>query len=153
MKKLISIILLVVSIGTLIGCNSDKEQNSNKLKKSIYDASQQNTDVIFSVKEESVTPTTDSITLIYNNTSNKEYTYGKELHLEVKVNDVWYVVRTLENIAWEDIGYLLPPNQTKEGKFSLISNYGILNTGNYRIIKTLYSNGEKILSIAEFKMQ
>jgi hypothetical protein len=125
----------------------------SKLEKSTYDASQQSTDVTLSVDEKVITPETESITLIFNNMSDEEYIYGEDLHLEMEVDGVWYVVKMLENVGWNDIGYILPPKDSSENTFPIKNSYGRLNPGNYRIIKTLYSNGEPIFSIAEFKIQ
>ena len=144
--------MLIISISVLTACKSNKELDINKLEKSNYDTSQQSKEVTLRVKEENVNSKTESITLIYNNLSDKEYTYGQEPHLEVEVDGVWYVVKTLENVAWDDIGYLLSSKSNREDTFSIKNNYGELNEGNYRIIKTLYSNGEPLFSIVEFKV-
>jgi hypothetical protein len=165
MKKFISIIFLVILLVTLTACNASKELDINKLEKSTYNTSQKSTNVTLSVREKIITSETESITLIYSNHSDGEYMYGKELHLEVEVNGIWYVVPTLKNVAWSAVGYILSPNDIREDTFSFKYNYGQLNAGKYRIVKTLslkigseqYSEispgGEPIFSIAEFQIQ
>lgn len=153
MKKFISIIMLIISISLLTACKSTKEIDINKLKKSNYDISKQSMNVTLSVKEGVIDTKSESITLVYTNISDKEYTFGKEPHLEVKANKEWYVVKTLENVGWDDIGYILAKKNICEEVLPLKDYYGSLNVGNYRIIKTLYSNGEPIYSFAEFKIE
>ncbi len=153
MKKFIFIIMLIISISVLTACKSTKEMDVSKLEKSTYDTSQQSNEVTLSVKEKNINTKTESITLIYDNLSDKVYTYGKEPHLEVEADGLWYVVPTLENVAWDDIAYMLSPKDNSEDTFSIKYNYGLLNDGNYRIVKTLYSNGEPIYTIAEFKIK
>ncbi|MDF2671765.1 MAG: hypothetical protein K0R09_30 [Clostridiales bacterium] len=150
MKKFISIIMLILAFSILTACKSAKEIDINKLEKSNFDTTQQSKEVTLSVKEETINTKAESITLIYNNLSDKEYTYGQEPHLEVEADGVWYTVKTLENVAWDDIGYILSPKDNREDRFSIKNNYGELGEGNYRIVKTLYSNGESIYSIAKF---
>ena len=140
-------------MGTITACDTAKEVNTSNLDESIYDAVQQGTEVILSVKEEKITQETETITLLYTNHSDQEYIYGAETHLEVKVDDKWYVVPLLEDVGWEDIAYILSPNDTREDTFYIKANYGQLDGGNYRIVKTLHADNGSIFSIAEFKIQ
>lgn len=152
MRKLFIIMLLIISIGTLNGCNSIKELDSNKLEKSIYEISEQSKDITIAVKEKDLTVETESVTLIFTNLSDEDYIYGAEPHLEVKIDDNWYVLPTLENVAWDEIAYILSPRDSREVIFLIKDNYGKLNEGEYRIIKNFYSDGEPTFATVEFKL-
>lgn len=153
MRKLTFAVSLLILVCILAGCRSSKEIDVSSLKKSTYDSSQQSKDVTLAVKEKNITPEVEVITLVFNNLSSKEYIYGEEPHLEMNAGGVWYVVPTLDNIGWNDIGYILSPNKAREAALSIKNNYGKLNSGSYRLIKKLFSNGKEIFSIAEFEIR
>lgn len=153
MKKFMFIVLVLILSGVLTACSSNKKLDKKSLEKSAYSTSQQSKDVTLSVKEKDIASGTESITLIYTNISDKEYSFGKEPHLEVELEGEWYVVPTLESAAWDEIGYLLSPKGSAEEILPVKDLYGQLAPGNYRIIKKLYSDGQPVLSIAEFKIQ
>lgn len=152
MKKLISKILLV-SIVALTACNSTKGLDISKLNKSIYDSSEQSTDVTLLVEEKNITTKTENITLIYTNLSEKEFMYGEEPLLEIEINGIWYVVPSLEDVPWHAIGYVLSPSDSREYIFSIKKYYSQLNEGNYRIVKTLNSKSGPIFVIANFEIK
>lgn len=152
-RKLTFAVSLLILIGILAACSSSKKLDLNSLKKSSYDFSQQSKDVTLSVKEKNITPETEAITLVFNNLSNKEYIYGEEPKLEIKAGSAWYVVPTLDNAGCNDVGYILSSNKSREAALSVKNNYAKLNRGSYRVVKDLYSNGEKIFSVAEFEIR
>ncbi|NMA83108.1 MAG: hypothetical protein GX962_04500 [Epulopiscium sp.] len=99
MKKTIFLTVLVMLIGTLAAYNSFKKLDADKLEKSTYDTSQQNTDITVAINEEVITLEPESLTLIYTNAFDKEYIYGKEPHPEMEIHGTWYVIPSLEDIA------------------------------------------------------
>jgi len=153
MKKVMYIVILIILMVNSTACKAFKKLDVSKLEKSTYDVSQQSKDVALSIKEENIVKNTESITLIYTNFSDKEYIYGKEPHLEIEVDDIWYVVPTLETAAWDEMAYILSPNDIREDVFPIKEYYGELNEGSYRIVKTLYSDGESIFVLGEFKIK
>lgn len=153
MKKSINAILLVILTMVMVGCNSSKRLDVSKLDKSVYDASQQSKDVTLLVKEKTITPQTEEITLVYTNNSSKEYIYGEEPHLEMEVDGLWYVIPVLDGVGWHEMGYILSPKDSREDIFTIKTYYGKLELGNYRIVKTLHADGEPILVIGEFKVE
>lgn len=152
-KKIICSVFLVILAIAVAGCNSSKKLDVSKLDKSLYDASQQSKDVTLSVKEQTITPQTEEITLVYTNNSSKEYIYGEEPHLEMEVDGIWYVIPVLDGVGWNEMGYILSPKDSREDIFTIKTYYGKLEPGNYRIIKTLHSDGEPIFIIGEFKVE
>ncbi|HHW71348.1 MAG TPA: hypothetical protein GX392_08480 [Clostridiales bacterium] len=51
------------------------------------------------------------------------------------------------------MGYILSLKDSREDIFTIKTYYGKLKSGNYRIVKTLYSDGQFIFIIREFKVQ
>lgn len=109
--------------------------------------------IAMSVKEEAVNTNAESLTIEYTNTTDVEYVFGKEPHLEIISDGTWYVVPVIETAAWEAIGIILPPNGTSEEDFSLKFFYEGLMPGHYRVIKTFYANGDSATAAAEFDVQ
>jgi hypothetical protein len=111
------------------------------------------TGIAMSIKEQEITTKTESLTIEYANASDIEYVFGKEPHLEIDSESAWYVVPVKESAAWEDIGFILSANGTSEEKFSLGFFYEGLIPGHYRIIKTLYADGNSVTAAVEFDIQ
>lgn len=152
MMKFIAVIFFIISVISLKACNLDAKLDINQLEKSTYEDYKQSKDVELSIKENNITQSTEFITLIFTNISDKEYFYGEDHYLEIKDNKTWYEVPIKEGVGWNDIGYMLGANNSNELIFNIKDYYGKLNKGNYRIIKKLYENGEEILCIAEFEI-
>jgi hypothetical protein len=117
-----------------VGCKSNPKQNFDQ---SPYLASGQNPDVTLSIKENTVTSKMDEITLIYTNNSKTEYLYGGIDFLEVEIDGIWYPVPPKDNVAWSMVAYILPPNGVTESSFPIKELYGDLESGKYRVLKTL----------------
>ena len=145
MRKLTITIFLLILVGILVSSNSFKKMGVNSLEKSTYDTFHQNKDVVSSIKEKSITPETEFITIAYTNLSSKKYTYGEKPYLEMKIGGEWYVVPTIETAAWNDVMNILLPNESREDRLYIKGNYGQLKAGNYRVVK--------MASIAESEIQ
>ncbi len=77
------------------------------------------------------------LTVVFENNSEKEFTYGNYFLLEQEANGDWYEVPvTIEgNYGFEDIGYELKAGKTGDWKADWQWLYGELSSGKYRIIK------------------
>jgi hypothetical protein len=100
-----------------------------------------------------VTANTETLTLYLANSSDTEYTFGLEPHLDVEADGVWYTVPTVEGAVWIEIAYVLPAYGTSEYDFSLTDFYGRLGAGHYRIVRPLYSEGGNTFTLAEFTIE
>ncbi len=148
MKPKISVLLLAVILTlTLAACAT--QINVESLEKSEY-GDLADTGITMRIKDETVTTKTDSLTIEYANATDVEYVFGKDPHLEIASDDMWYVVPINESAAWEAIGIILPPNGTSEDDFSLGFYYEGLLPGHYRVIKTFYGDGGSVAAAAEF---
>lgn len=72
------------------------------------------------------------------NESDIEYIYGDAFILERKYNDIWETVKLLDNVAFNDIGNLLPPNSSKEIEVNWKDTHEELVPGVYRIKKDFF---------------
>ena len=142
----------------IIGCNNTKKADKYQMdfEKSQYITSKQNKDVILSIKENRITSDIEEITLIYTNQSETEYFYGGIDYLEIYIDGIWYSIPTKNNTQWHMLAYKLPPNCQVESCFSIKTYYGSIDSGKYRIIKTLGKLDDpidKTYIIAEFNIE
>lgn len=80
----------------------------------------------------------ESIGLEFNNKLSKQFTFGKEINLEVEEDGIWYQVFPSGDLAWNDIGIILDGNSTMEENISLAAYNNYLENGHYRFIKQVY---------------
>ncbi|MGL4337192.1 MAG: immunoglobulin-like domain-containing protein, partial [Turicibacter sp.] len=115
MKK-ISFLGVLLMMVMLVGCSQDSF-NYDKLEKSnvvINDS-----DVLASIKENNSEQSTNTITLVLENKTQKEYLYGAEFSLEIENEGQWYIVPFNESAAFIEIGYMLDPYKTNEEVINL----------------------------------
>lgn len=93
--------------------------------------------VTMKIKEGTVSPT--GLTVILDNTTDKQCIYGKPFVLERKINGKWYQVPAVikNNYGFEDIAYILSAKSNAEVKIDWEWLYGNLKPGEYRIIKDI----------------
>ncbi len=147
MKPIIGVFLVAALLITLAACAPKIRVDS--LEETEY-TNLEDTGIVMSVADESVTTDTPSLTIEYTNQTDVEYVYGLEPHLEIQKEGIWYVIPLREDAAWNDIGLILPPDGTSEEDFSLEYFYEGLIPGHYRVIKTLYADGNGVTAAAEF---
>ncbi len=95
--------------------------------------------VTMTVKEEMLSST--GLTVVFENKSDNQCIYGEYFLLEKKINDRWYQVPVVidGNYGFNDIGYDLACDDTREWTVDWAWLYGSLNTGEYRIVKDILS--------------
>lgn len=152
MKRTLLIFTFIFLIVSLTACIEGKDIEINTMEKSPYDTLQENEEIIIEIDEE-VNKDTEIINVKLFNNSEKEYTYGKDHHLEKIIDNEWYVVSLLDNAVWEDIGLVSPAKSCSEIEFNIKFFYGKLDSGKYRIVKSLYSDGEPTVVFAEFEIE
>lgn len=95
------------------------------------------TEIVVSTEYPTYDKDIGQITYYIENMTDKEFTFGMEYSLEVKVNDTWYQIPYKEGAAWNAIGYILSPRATTSETIHLsIFDYRF-NEGEYRFVKPI----------------
>lgn len=129
------VILLCI---TMIGCgiSNPKYKKPSKVVNTLPGVS-------IKTVETSYAPNLKNIKVIFTNTTNEKLMYGEEYTLEHYKNGKWYVVPFKKGICWNDTGYIINPQSTKEVTYNIKDNIGSLNTGKYHIIVQINILGEE----------
>lgn len=110
--------------------------NLEDLKKSKYTELNKLEGVSMDIEEGTVTPV--GLTVIFNNITDKEYIFGQHYLLETKIDGDWYELPTIiDNYGFEDIAFILSPDDQAEWSTDWEWLYGSLEPGEYRIIKDI----------------
>ena len=125
MKKIILTILLCGCLLLLTGC-SDRIGKVSAIEIT-------NSDISLSIKDETLTNT--GATFILENNSNQTLGYGEPYHLEIKDDDSWHILNTINDAVFIMPFYHLDPNESIELKIDWENFYGVLEPGEYRLIK------------------
>lgn len=151
-RRTLLVIFICMAAVLLTSCGFGLVYNPGKMEKSLYSDVIANSDIMLSVKENNIQKDAENLTLIIANKTAKEYSYGYEQVLEVKINGVWYDVPLKEGAAWIELAVILGGNAVQEMKFQLQNFYEILSPGEYRIVKTFYGQEEKGIAAVEFSI-
>ncbi len=152
MRKIIFTICLIILTFSVMACNPTERFDITDMEKTPYNLFEESDDIILSIKEKTITSDAEKLTLEFTNLSHKEYSFGREQHLEIKHDGDWYSVPLLEGVAWIDDSQILFSKESKNTTFRLKGWYGKLVEGRYRIVKVFYSNGEKATGVIEFEV-
>nr|WP_106779454.1 immunoglobulin-like domain-containing protein [Lysinibacillus timonensis] len=131
MRSLRSLFCLVIVLSIISACTSSHSTEIINLEPSNYETVNNLEGMQMMIKDGTVSPT--GLTLIFEISSEKQYSYGGDFLLEKKINDKWYQVLVVYggNYAFADISY---------GKEMIVNwdwLYGSLDTGEYRIVKEI----------------
>lgn len=104
--------------------------------------------VSMAIKEGNLT----GATVVIKNESNKELTSGEWFRIDkLDDNGQWREVKSVnDEYGFIEIGWIINKNGEFEDKIDWSQLYGELKKGNYRIVKEVYDNGNKIELYAEF---
>jgi len=131
-------------------CTSVKGWNISDLKKSEYPPVIPVTDAEIKLAAATVQPDVENVPVTIKNLSKLEYGYGYEPRLEVKYINDWYIIPTIEDIAWIELWVVLAPGATNSETLPLAKYYGTLPAGTYRFVKILSAGGDPLPVAAEF---
>ena len=127
-KKIIIIISVIIILALVIILKPSNSNNKN--------------DVILKVKEETITST--SAPFIMKNNSDKDtYEYGNPYYLEVKRNNKWEKLETINDISFTLPAFSLSPKEEKEFDINWEYGYGSLEAGTYRLVKDVFRSGDE----------
>jgi hypothetical protein len=149
-KYLLLFIIAALVCVPFCSCSSVKGWNISDLQKSEYPPVIAVTDAEMKLADINIKPDVENVQATITNLSDKEYGYGREPRLEVKYGEDWYIIPTLENIAWDELWVLLAPGMTNNETLPLAEYYGTLPAGTYRFIKVLSAGDVKLPVASEF---
>ncbi|WPK11202.1 immunoglobulin-like domain-containing protein [Lysinibacillus louembei] len=154
MKKLFLIVTAIYL--ALAGCSQKQKDSTEEPTK--FEAINNLDGVTMIAKEGAVSAT--GLTVILENNSDKEITYGADFLLEKKIKGKWYQVPFAigGNHAFTDIGYSLASFNVREVEIDWGWLYGSLDHGEYRIAKEIvdFRNAggyDKYHLVAEFTVE
>lgn len=130
---------IVFCLVLLVGC-SNANEGTNKGENTNWEPTKYKTvndldGVMMIVKKGTVT--SSGLTVLFENNSGKQCTYGEYFSLEKKIEGRWYQVPVAieGEYAFNDIGYSLDSSKVSEWAVDWNWLYGSLVTGEYRIVK------------------
>lgn len=151
MKKIgIAVCLAIVMLLAACGTNG---LDISKLEKSQYNEADKSPDVVMTLDSTTVAKGTETIAAHLENSSDAEFTFGVDPHLDVESGGVWYTVPTVEGAVWIEIAYILEANGSSDYDFALKTFYGSLPAGHYRIVRPLYTEAGSTFALAEFTIK
>ena len=143
MKKILLIIISLLTIITLTGCTNNRigEKTPHKIT---------NDKITMEVKQGTLT--TSSATIIMTNKTDEEYTYGEPYHLEIKHNDSWHILELEPNndMFFTMPAYSLKAGESVEKEYNWEYGYVKLKKGTYRLVTDFSKEQNKIYVAAEF---
>ena len=136
MKRLFAYSLPILLCALLlIGCTQSNNAVLSAPKTS-WDVTE---DITVSLENSTFPVGTSEFTVIFENRSNAPLLYGEEAYFEKFVNGEWTKVSTIENSAFNSIGYFVPGGETTKFTISTWFLAEPLSAGRYRVTgSTLY---------------
>lgn len=131
MKRVFSLCLvLIMTIALFSGCGSALGEKSS------YDPALLTKQDGYSIATEFPTYSKDTrtIKLLIKNDSDNEYAYGYAYSIEMKSGDNWYVVPLKKEVAFEEIGIILPAHTTATYELTLENFKSAPKAGKYRVV-------------------
>jgi hypothetical protein len=144
MKKVLLIIISLLTIITLTGCTNNRigEKTPHKVT---------NDKITMEVKQGTLTDS--SATIIMTNKTEEEYTFGEPYHLEIKNNNTWYILEPKEDLFFTMPAYSLKAGESVEKEYNWEYAYGKLKKGTYRLVTDFSKEPNKIYVAAEFTIK
>lgn len=124
MKKALTLLLIVITCFTLVGCGS-KEKKKEKTH------SVENISMV--IKEGTLTRT--GATIIITDNNDKHFDYGEPFSIDKKVNGKWEKLKMADNVGFNFPAYVVDENNQLEMDLDWTIMYGKLEDGEYRIVK------------------
>lgn len=95
-----------------------------------------------------------------NNSTTETYEYGNPFYLEIKRNNEWVKLETINDLSFTLPAFGLQPGESKEFNINWEYGYGELKSGTYRLVKDVFRSGDepideskKIYLYAEFTIE
>lgn len=167
----IMIIILIIGIMAILNNKKEKRNDINNTKNTYIPNGRNISNQIENstlTNIEKINHTTENVTIEIDNntirpdsvsiiiTDNNENHYGWEVPFKVQEKNYgeWKDLDYVSNsVNWIDITYQLDKNNQIREKLNIEKYYGKLNNGTYRIVKTVYDNGNIDIYSNEFEIK
>ena len=142
MKKILTLIILFFTLFIVTGCTKENTEPKEEVTPSKI-----------SIELKEGTSTSSKATFIVTNTTKLDYNYGPEFALEKYSNDLWVALPLQDEISYTTEVFAVKAKSTIELTLDWSMEYGKLEPGNYRLVKTFMNENERVSSKAEFKIK
>ena len=158
MKNFFAFLLAMLMM--LTACSTEQEEKNYNPKTTKFEVNE-TYDEDAPVKMNIVSVSESGIKVEFVNTTEMEGIFGEHFYICFEQDGKWYSLpQTAENIAFNDIGYILGPNGKSDIEHGFEWIYDLLPSGKYRIVKDviLYKDinnieKEKYTLAAEFEIK
>ena len=168
MKKITTLLAVLCIIGLLAGCGAKApaatpeptpdptptfSYNKSQRMPSDYSDAELSEDVLIHYDAEGAINGQGEISLRYENTSDKDYTYTALQRLEVLLDDGWYMVPDAQDFVTMQL-FTVPANSSVEQDFRFEERYEPLLPGTFRILKSFTdADGNQAVAWLEFVIE
>lgn len=155
MKKLISLLSLILAAALLAGCGGGSSAapfDAGSLEPSAYGEDSLSGDVV-DIQMTGDPVKDESLSLSYSNLTEQDFTFTVVQRLEVLLDGTWYVVPDKQAFVTMQL-LTLPAGASVEDNFRLEGRYDPLPAGSYRIVKDFTSfDGANVSAAVEFTVK
>lgn len=161
MKKISILIAVLCVIGLLSGCGQTAapetspapSYDKSELMLSEYSGAELSQDILIHFNGEGQISGKGEISLSYENTGDRDYTYTALQRLEVLIDGDWYMVPDAQNFVTMQI-FTAPADSSVEQDFRFEDRYEPLLPGTFRILKSFSdSDGNQAVAWLEFVIE
>ena len=161
MRKITVLIVALCVIGLLAGCGQTPapetspapSYDKSELILSEYSDAELSGDVLIHYNGEEQISGQGEISLSYENTGDRDYTYTALQRLEVLIDGEWYMVPDAQNFVTMQI-FTAPANSSVEQDFRFEDRYEPLLPGTFRILKSFSDpDGNQAVAWLEFVIE
>ena len=150
MRKWISAAAAGMALMALVSCKGTETFDPRTLEQSSVETL--SSEVTMRLSQEAFQSVPAELSLVITNHTGAAYSYGTEYHLEVCLDDQWYILPADEELYFTSIGVQLQPDGINREKISPEEYREHLPAGRYRVVKEFYSAGQEITAAAEFSI-
>ena len=139
MNKAIALLFVLI-----ICCSGCAVYDKDALKESKLERKYNiNTDISLTIVEAPLSePIPDYLTVVFTNKSNKDYRYSADVYIDIKLDDIWYIVPRDGYGYAKWLGELAPYSSCETVYY--IGDYNIKCTGLYRFGAVNYEHNDAI---------
>ena len=161
MKKITLLMAVLCAVGLLAGCGGTAapeatpapSYDKSELMLSEYSGAELSEDILIRLDAEGQINGQGEVSLRYENTSDRDYTYTALQRLEVLIDGDWYMVPDAQNFVTMQL-LTVPSGSSVEQDFRFEDRYEPLLPGTFRILKSFTDyEGNQAVAWLEFVIE